>query len=75
MADNKSKLTIEDYKSDFIFKKKENGLNIQFNGAIPKSVRERAAIKPAAPEPTIATGTDISKLISLDSITVMKSRH
>ena len=31
MADNKSKLTIEDYKSDFIFKKKENGLNIQFN--------------------------------------------
>ena len=31
MADNKSKLTIEDYKSDFVFKKKENGLNIQFN--------------------------------------------
>ncbi len=31
MAENKSKLTIEDYKSDFIFKKKENGLNIQFN--------------------------------------------
>ncbi len=31
MADNKSKLTIEDYKSDFKFKKKENGLNIQFN--------------------------------------------
>ncbi len=31
MADNKSKLTIEDHKSDFIFKKKENGLNIQFN--------------------------------------------
>ncbi len=31
MADNKSKLIIEDYKSDFIFKKKENGLNIQFN--------------------------------------------
>ena len=31
MADNKSKLTIEDYKSDFIFKKKESGLNIQFN--------------------------------------------
>ncbi len=30
MAD-KSKLTIEDSKSDFIFKKKENGLNIQFN--------------------------------------------
>ena len=31
MADNKSKLIIEDYKSDFTFKKKENGLNIQFN--------------------------------------------
>ena len=31
MADNKSKLTIEDYKSEFTFKKKENGLNIQFN--------------------------------------------
>ena len=31
MSDNKSKLTIEDYKSDFTFKKKENGLNIQFN--------------------------------------------
>ena len=31
MADNKSKLTIEDYKSDFIFKKKKSGLNIQFN--------------------------------------------
>ena len=31
MADNKSKLTIEDYKSDFTFKKKENGLNIKFN--------------------------------------------
>ena len=31
MADNKSKLTIEDYKSNFAFKKKENGLNIQFN--------------------------------------------
>ena len=31
MADNKSKLTIEDYKSDFTFKIKENGLNIQFN--------------------------------------------
>ena len=31
MADNKSKLTIEDYKSDYTFKKKENGLNIQFN--------------------------------------------
>ena len=27
----KSKLIIEDYKSDFIFKKKEYGLNIQFN--------------------------------------------
>ena len=26
MADNKSKLTIEEYKSDFIFKKKENRL-------------------------------------------------
>ncbi len=31
MADNKSKLIIEDYKSDFKFKKKENGLNIEFN--------------------------------------------
>ena len=31
MNNNKLKLTIEDYKSDFIFKKKENGLNIQFN--------------------------------------------
>ena len=31
MADNKSKLTIEDYKRDFKFKKKESGLNIQFN--------------------------------------------
>ena len=31
MADNKSKLIIEDYKNDFIFKKKENRLNIQFN--------------------------------------------
>ncbi len=31
MADNKSKLIIEDYKSDFIFKKKENGLNVNFN--------------------------------------------
>ncbi len=31
MAGNKSKLTIEDYKSDFVFKKKESGLNIQFN--------------------------------------------
>ena len=31
MSDSKSKLTIEDYKSDFTFKKKGNGLNIQFN--------------------------------------------
>ena len=31
MTENKSKLIIEDYKSDFTFKKKENGLNIQFN--------------------------------------------
>ena len=31
MTDNKSKITIEDYKSDFTFKKNENGLNIQFN--------------------------------------------
>ena len=31
MAGNKSKLIIEDYNSDFTFKKKENGLNIQFN--------------------------------------------
>ena len=31
MTKNKLKLTIEDYKSDFIFKKKETGLNIQFN--------------------------------------------
>ncbi len=31
MGDNKSKLTIEDHKSDFIYKKKENGLNIKFN--------------------------------------------
>ena len=31
MSDHKSKLTIEDYKSDFKFDKKENGLNIQFN--------------------------------------------
>ena len=31
MTENKSKLTIEDYKSDFRFKKKEHGLNIQFN--------------------------------------------
>ena len=27
----KSKLIIEDYKSDFIFKKNESGLNIKFN--------------------------------------------
>ena len=31
MVENKSKFTIEDYQSDFTFKKKENGLNIQFN--------------------------------------------
>ncbi len=31
MSEDKSKLIIEDYKSDFIFKKKENSLNIQFN--------------------------------------------
>jgi cell division protein FtsI (penicillin-binding protein 3) len=31
MDKDKSKLIIEDYKSDFIFKKKESGLNIQFN--------------------------------------------
>ena len=31
MVENKSKLTIEDYQNDFAFKKKENGLNIQFN--------------------------------------------
>ena len=31
MVQNKSKFTIEDYQSDFTFKKKENGLNIQFN--------------------------------------------
>ena len=31
MAENKSKLTIEDYKNDFTFKKKETGLNIKFN--------------------------------------------
>ena len=31
MAGNKSKLIIEDYKSDFIFKKKKNALNIEFN--------------------------------------------
>ena len=31
MNKDKSKLIIEDHKSDFIFKKKESGLNIQFN--------------------------------------------
>ena len=31
MINNKSKLTITDYKNDFKFKKKETGLNIQFN--------------------------------------------
>ena len=31
MVENKSKFTIEDYQSDFIFEKKENGLNIKFN--------------------------------------------
>ena len=31
MKEDKSKFIIEDYKSDFIFKKKENTLNIQFN--------------------------------------------
>ncbi|MDC3173777.1 penicillin-binding protein 2 [Candidatus Pelagibacter sp.] len=31
MKEDNSKLIIEDYKSDFIFKKKENTLNIQFN--------------------------------------------
>ncbi len=31
MTKNKSKFTIEDYKSDFTFKKKENDLNIYFN--------------------------------------------
>ena len=31
MKENKSKLIIEDYKSDFTFKKKESGLNVQFN--------------------------------------------
>ncbi len=31
MTENKSNLTIEDYKSDFTYKKKETGLNIQFN--------------------------------------------
>ena len=31
MTKNRNKLTIEEYKSDFVFKKKETGLNIQFN--------------------------------------------
>ncbi len=31
MSEKKSKLIIEDYKSDFLFKKKENALNIEFN--------------------------------------------
>ena len=31
MVENKSKITIEDYKSNFTFQKKENSLNIQFN--------------------------------------------
>ena len=31
MEKNKSKLIIEDYKSDFSFKRKESGLNIEFN--------------------------------------------
>ena len=31
MAENKSKLIIEDYKSDFTFKKKNTSINIQFN--------------------------------------------
>ena len=31
MAEIKSKLTIEDYKSDFKFKTKDTGINIQFN--------------------------------------------
>ena len=31
MSKNKLKLIIEDYKSDFKFKKKDTGLNIQFN--------------------------------------------
>ena len=31
MSKNKSKLTVEDYKSDFNFEKKDNGLSIQFN--------------------------------------------
>jgi cell division protein FtsI (penicillin-binding protein 3) len=31
MIENKSKLIIEDYKSDFSFKKNKNDLNIQFN--------------------------------------------
>jgi len=31
MTEIKSKFTIEDYKSDFTFKKKDNGINIHFN--------------------------------------------
>ncbi len=31
MTKNRNKLTIEEYKSGFVFKKKETGLNIQFN--------------------------------------------
>ena len=31
MSVSKSKFTIEDYQSDFLFKKKKSGLNIQFN--------------------------------------------
>ena len=31
MTELKSKLIIEDYKSDFMFKKRETGINIQFN--------------------------------------------
>jgi len=31
MTENKSKLIIEDFKSDFIFKKKNTGINVQFN--------------------------------------------
>jgi len=31
MTEHKSKLIIEDYKSDFMFKKSETGVNIQFN--------------------------------------------
>ena len=31
MTEHKPKLIIEDYKSDFMFKKSETGVNIQFN--------------------------------------------